>query len=112
MTQQHTSMATVGLQFLLAYFAATVRHQPSMIGRIHLFRAKACVRSWNVRRMVIVPAFRAIPFQHLVTFARHELAIVTIVTDLGALLLPLLGRTVVGPTLNARQMKEIITKIA
>lgn len=85
MAEQHATMPAIGLQAFLAQFAARVRYQPRMAGRIDLFAAEALVVARNVRVGIVFATFRAIPFDANL-FGRHENALIGVVIDLGGLL--------------------------
>lgn len=111
MTQQHTAMTTVGLQFFVTHFATRMRYQPCMTGRIHFFRTEASVSSRNFTVQIVVATFRAIPLQHFLLVG-HVFTLIGVVAHFRGLLLALLRRAVVRPALNAGQMKETVAMLA
>lgn len=77
---------------------------------IHFFRTETSVSTRNFTIQIVVSTFRAIPLQHFLLFG-NVFALIGVVAHFGSLLLTLLRCAIVGPSLNAGQMKEAVTML-
>lgn len=107
MAEQNAAMAAVRLQAFLAQFAARMRHQPRVIGRIQLFGAEASVVARYVGVSIVLATLGTVPLDADLLFG-NEFAAIVVVRYLGILLDAFLGGAVVGPTLDAREVKEVV----
>lgn len=108
MAEQHTPMATVGLQTLLALFAARMGHEPRLVRRIPFLAAEAVVVVRNLREFVFVATLWTIPLDGLPHLG-HIHTLIGVVSDFSVLLGSFLGCAVVRPALDASEMEEIET---